>query len=532
MSSFRVEHIDHSVSGLIAPLVMEHIKGNKEVGELSHYPLSKEGMDSAMADRGTFQHRTVLVKALKAQNAKIELSEKSRSNIDALLSSNSFCITTGHQLCLLTGPLYFIHKILSTIKFTRQMSARHGQKTFVPIFWMASEDHDLEEVDHFNFNSKRVDWYTEQEGAVGRMQLENIGTTLNSFFNDLGNGEHGTMIREAITDAYRPDRDLASATRHFVNALFGEFGLVIIDGDDVELKRSFAPLMAQEINDRETKGLVEDTVSRKNWRYKIQVNPRSVNLFYLSNGARDRIKYIEEDRFSAAGKSWAKEELLQELNEHPDRFSPNVILRPVYQELVLPNLAYVGGAGELAYWLELKSTFEQFNMKMPVLALRDHVLWIKKKPARKLERSGLQLIDLFRDAGILINEKVIEEKGDEITLVKEAAELQDLFENISKKATRIDPNLERSAAGEEKRAQKSMERLQKKMIRAAKRQNKDQFQRIRDILAVVSPNGSFQERHDNLLDIYLEFGPELFVDLLNACDPLQNQLTVLIENDQ
>ena len=205
-------------------------------------------------------------------------------------------------------------------------------------------------------------------------------------------------------------------------------------------------------------------------------------------------------------------------------------MRPVYQEYILPNLAYVGGAGELAYWLELKTSFQHFDMKMPVLALRDHVLWLRRKPARKMEKLGIQAQDVFRDIDVLLAEKVAEARAEDLDISKEEQDIQRLFKEMRAKAARLDVTLGPSAEAEQARVTRSIKRLKKKMLRAAKRQNADQVRMIRELFEVVHPNGSFQERHDNLLDLYSEFGPAIFDILLRNSDPFLRSLLVLTED--
>lgn len=532
MSNFCPLRLDHSVSKLVNPLVTEYLSGSNWANNLVHFPFSLEGMDAAMEHRANFPHRQLLVERLLAQNATLDLTDATKENIEALRENKTFCVTTGHQLCLLTGPLYFIHKIVSTIKLAEMMKERHPNNHFVPIYWMASEDHDLPEVDHFNFGGERYQWQTDQTGAVGRMDLNGIDKFLGGFLAELGSGDLVAKAKEEILAAYKPTHNLALATRLLVNALLGQYGVVVLDGDDVELKKAFTQVMLQEVRDRKSKELIEATVDSPEWKFKVQVNPRAINLFYLDGDSRERVVYNSEEELQIGQRKLSLKELQEELKDHPERFSPNVVLRPVYEEVILPNLAYVGGAGELAYWLELKTTFEQFGMKMPVLALRDHVLWLKRKPLKKMEKLGLQLEDLFRNLDDLIAEKVSEDRAADLDITKEAVELDSLFERMHAKASALDATLGPSAEAERASATKSMKRLQKKMLRAAKRQNADQVRMLRGVMEVVRPNGSFQERHDNLLDIYLEFGPALFEALLQNSDPFKRNLLVLQEEAQ
>jgi len=532
MKGFTVEHINHDKTGLLSPIIKEYLVETSKAVELSHFSFDEKGLSEAMKWRRNFDKRPLLVSRLKVQNECLDLSELSKKNINALLEPNTFTVTTGHQLCLLTGPLYFVHKILSTIKLCRKLELEHPESVFVPIYWMASEDHDLAEVDHLYAFGKKFHWDTGQNGAVGRMRLKEIDVLLNEVENYLGTNDHGLDIGRAIRSSYSEDKDLASATRQFVNELFGKYGVVIIDGDDAEFKRSFIPVMEKEMAERASFEAINNTIEASDWTFKTQVNPRPINLFYLKEGSRERIDLIENEKAQIGADMVEISSLIDELKEHPERFSPNVVLRPVYQEFILPNIAYVGGAGELAYWLEFKTAFEGFEMKMPVLVLRDHAIWLNRKDAKRIKKAGLAPIDLFRDQDELITEKVASESESGIFLNDEAKELKDLFDRISKKATDLEFTLHRSAGAEEARVTKSIARLQKKMVRAAKRKSGELIEKLNAIHSSVFPQGTLQERHINLLELYMDYGPEMFDVALENMDALNKKFLVLSEKDQ
>lgn len=532
MKGFKPEYIDHNKTGSLSPIIREYLaETNKTVG-LCHFLFNEEGLSEAMKWREKFDKRPLLVSRLKAQNGALDLSELSKKNIDALLKPDTFTITTGHQLCLLTGPLYFVHKILSTIKLCQTLTQKHPNKNFVPIYWMASEDHDLAEVDHLYAFGEKFHWNTDQTGAVGKMSLKGIDLFLNEIENYIGTSDHALYLARVIRRSYSEDKDLASATRIFVNELFGKYGVVIIDGDDKELKSSFVPVMENEMAQRTSFEAINNTIEAAEWTFKAQVHPRPINLFYLKYGSRERIDLIENKKVQIGADTFEISAVIEELNEHPERFSPNVVLRPVYQEFILPNIAYVGGAGELAYWLEFKTAFEGFELKMPVLVLRDHVIWLNKKDAKRIKKAGLAPIDLFKDQDELITEKVMADRGKEIFLKEEVAELKNLFERIAKKATDLEFTLQRSAGAEEANAIKGMARLQKRMVRAAKRQSSELIERLNIIHSSIFPEGTLQERHVNLLELYVEYGPEMFDVALENMNALNKEFLILSQQDQ
>ena len=194
--------------------------------------------------------RSLLVKVLKEQNDFLSLSEFSKENIDLLKSDSTFSVTTGHQLCMFTGPLYFIYKIISTINLCEQLKEKYPTNNFIPVFWMASEDHDFNEVNHFYLYGKRIEWDTKQNGAVGRMNLDGFESIISNLKSVLGFHKNTDRLINIFKQSYLVHNNLADATRYLVNELFGKYGLVIIDGDNKELKQRFIPQIRKDILDK------------------------------------------------------------------------------------------------------------------------------------------------------------------------------------------------------------------------------------------------------------------------------------------
>ena len=281
--------------------------------------------------------------------------------------------------------MYFIYKIASTIKIAQQLKAQFPENHFVPVYWMASEDHDFEEVNHIYLWGKMLQWQTESKTAVGYLDPKNLENVIAELEILLGTSQNSAEILALFKQAYLQHNTLSQATRFLVHALFKDFGLVILDADDADLKRNFIPVFERDIFDNSNFQNINQTVQQLEKEYKIPVKPREINVFWLDANIRTRIIQNGES-FEAkdAGKSWNKEELLKELHENPQHFSPNVVLRPMYQETILPNLAYIGGTNEIAYWLELKNAFEENKIFYPMLVVRDSALWIGKGSVKTL----------------------------------------------------------------------------------------------------------------------------------------------------
>ena len=353
--------------------------------------------------------RKTLVKTLEGQYKDINTSSTTKENIQLLLDSNTFTITTGHQLNLFTGPLYFLYKIISTINLCETLQVKYPKQKFVPIYWMATEDHDFEEIQYFNFKHKKVKWHRESSGAVGRLSTKGLDAVFNEIKQVFGTSKNGQKLTKLFKESYLQHDNLTDATRFLTNELFADYGLVIIDADSKELKHEFAPFIEEELLKNTAYHQVSKTNKELSKHYKIQVNPREINLFYLTNNIRERIIFKDNKYLiNNTNISFSWEDFLIEVSNHPERFSPNVILRPLYQEVVLPNLCYIGGGGELAYWLELKAYFEKVGVVFPILLLRNSALLLSDKQHRKLNKLVVSKEELFLKQTDLIHQKVKE----------------------------------------------------------------------------------------------------------------------------
>ena len=477
------------------------------------------------------QNRQVLHTALNEQYKYSSISKKTREHIDLLQDSDTFTVVTGHQLNLFTGPLYFLYKIISTIKLTKDLKKTYPRFNFVPVYWMATEDHDFEEINYFNFNGKKLQWNIEASGAVGKLSTEGLDAVLDAFSRELGSGANANHLKELFKSAYIDHKTLTDATRYLANALFGEYGLVILDGDDIALKQLLVPYAKQDILENIASYKVEETLTKiqeLSESYGIQVNPREINYFYLSDGSRERI--VEKEghyHVINTDKIFSKAALLDELESHPERFSPNVVARPLYQEVILPNLCYIGGGGELAYWLELKSAFEEMGVCFPILLLRNSALVISDKQQKKLEKLNLDIADAFLKQSSFINKKIREISNVDIDFSPQKEYLEEQFEQLYKIAGETDKSFLGAVRAQEVKQKKGLDHLEKRLLKAQKRKLKDQVVRMTEIQNELFPNQSLQERHLNFSELYLELGEELIPSLMKTLIPLQAEFFVL-----
>lgn len=479
-------------------------------------------------------NREVLVKVLQEQYAGLPVSERVQDNITALLDSNTFTVTTAHQPCLFTGPLYYIYKIFSAINLAEQLQQEYPQYRFVPVFINGGEDHDFEEINHAHVFGKTIRWESGETGPVGMMKTGTLEQPLQELRDILGDSENAVEILGMISKAYTSHQRYGEATNDLVNQLFMDYGLVILNMSHPELKRLFIPLMRTEMLEQPSKALVEKTTSHLEAAgFSGQAHARQINLFYLGDrfDMRERIE-PENGQFKVVDTpiTMSKEELLQELEDHPERFSPNVVMRPLFQELILPNLAYIGGGGELAYWLERKEQFAHFGVNFPMLIRRNSVLWIDRGSAKRMEKLGLTIADLFEDVEVLVKRYVKENTENELSLEAEKKQLENLFGDIKAKATEIDKSLAQSTDAELAKALKSIETLETKLIRAEKQRHDIAINQIRSLKDKLFPENGLQERYENFTAFYLRLGKSFFQVLKAHLNPLENRFIILMED--
>ncbi|WP_299397064.1 bacillithiol biosynthesis cysteine-adding enzyme BshC [uncultured Gelidibacter sp.] len=476
-------------------------------------------------------HRSDLVKALMLQYEDLSISSMTLTNIDLLKHGTTFTVTTGHQLNLFTGPLYFFYKIISTINLCKTLKEKYPHYNYVPIYWMATEDHDFEEINFFNFKGKKVQWNRDASGPVGEFDLEGLDQVYEVFAAQLDSSINAKSLKKLFHQAYLEHDNLTTATRFLVNKLFSVYGLVILDGNDPILKKLYIPYIEDELVEQSSFKKVSKTNDEINAlpsNYKIQVNPREINLFYINNNIRERI--LETDGVYGVLDTdirWTKEELLAEVKEHPEYFSPNVILRPLYQEVILPNLCYIGGGGELAYWLQLKSNFEAQNVTFPMLLLRNSVLLITEKQKEKLDKLNVSVADLFLKQDDLMTKvtKAISDINIDFSPQKE--QLQKQFEHLYQLAEQTDKSFKGAVAAQEVKQIKGLENLEKRLLKAQKRKLEDVLIRVKVLQDELFPGQSLQERNMNISEFYLEYGEDIIQTLVQNLDPLHSEFLIL-----
>ena len=386
------------------------------------YPTEYASFAQVIEDKkNDYTNRDVLFKALQRQYSKLGVPEEVKSNINKLKSENTFTIVTAHQPSLFTGPLYYIYKIISTINLVKKLNTYLPNYQFVPIFITGGEDHDFEEMNHVNLFSNQLVWENNETGSVGAMKTSSLKNVLKELKVILGETLNGKKIYELMEQTHTNFDTYSDAALSLVNELFGKDGLVCLNMNQADLKREFIPIIRDEIFNQVSQPLVLATAEKLNEvGFKTQASPREINFFYLNHQIRERI-VIKNDRYHILNTeiSFSKEEMENEIENHPEHFSPNVIMRPLFQELILPNLAYIGGGGELAYWLERKTQFEYFQLNFPMLIRRNSAVWIDKGTKKRMNKLGLNPSTLFQATEDLIKNFVKKNSEGELSFSSE-----------------------------------------------------------------------------------------------------------------
>jgi len=518
--AMQLDKIALADTNSFSPFFVDYIEQKNALkAYYNRYP-SLENFKAQLAEKAPFPaaHREVLVTELEKQYKDVRVLKPVTENIQLLKNPKTFTVTTGHQLNIFTGPLYFIFKIVTAINTCKQLKAKYPDFDFVPVYWMATEDHDYDEIKYFNLYDKKYVWETDQVGAVGRFSPKGLDVLAKDVPGDVS----------IFSEAYSKSKTLSQAVRHYVNELFGSEGLLVLDADSRSLKQLFRDDMRRDILEQSYKPVVDVTnTGLEELGYKTQVFCRDINFFYLDNGVRSRIeKDGDQYKVIDTGLSFSLEEIKKLIQDEPEKFSPNVILRPLYQEAILPNLAYIGGPAEVIYWLQLKEVFSRAGVPFPIVMPRSFGMIMDHEINRKFTKTGLELKDLFEEKNYLFNHWVLKNSVRNLTVGQEREEVTRIFDQLRERASSLDKSLAPFVAAEGQRTLNSLEKIERNLVRAEKRLQADKFRQIENVKDALFPGGGLQERTDNFLAFYQQ-DPHFIQKLLDYFDPLDFQFNIL-----
>ena len=490
-------HIPFSSTHVFSKLINDYLEGKGTALDFVQYAPNLEGYRAAIEGRKKHPiNRGLLFDVLTKLYANLPQENAVNNQIALLKKDNTFVVTTAHQPNLFTGPLYFFYKIIHAIQLAASLKAAFPECNFVPVYYMGSEDADLEEVGSFNLDQTKCQWVTKQSGAIGRMQVDDalliLLKQLESYWTILPQGQKALEI---LKEAYQKGKTISEATLSFVHAFFGAKGLLVLQPDDAALKAAFIPVMEKELLTGFSHQAIQPTIAALSKDYHVQSEGRSINLFYLKDNLRARIEkqdkqYIVVD----SAIQFTEAEIIAELNQYPERFSPNVILRGVFQETILPGVVFVGGGGELAYWMELKNVFQAVGVHYPLLQLRNSFLLMSQKQSEQWSAMQFEEQDLFKPILELEIAYVKKHTNTTLDLQDQLNQLSSLYTNIKNQVVQVDASLGAHTENLAKQANAKLVALEKKMLRAERRKQAVDIQRIHRIKKELFPQDNLQER--------------------------------------
>lgn len=524
------KNIPISETGLYSKLVLDYVQQKEDVKPFYEYAPEMAALKTVITNRKFDPaKREILVKTLLKQYAELGIDRKQAkavfANIDVLSDEHAYTVTTGHQLALFTGPLFFITKILSTIRLTQELKILHPDKQFVPVFWLASEDHDFAEINHVLVNGEKIEWNIDSKNQpVGVLETTEIKAAIEQLKQTVGGSNKLIALFE---ESYASSKNLSEATRKIVHQLFADYGLVMIEPNDVELKKQFTQVMLDDVVKGSSFAALIETNGRLGKNYKLQITGREINFFYLSPEGRNLIKKTRNGyEINNTTRIFSEAEIIAEIENHPERFSPNVVLRPVYQEAILPNLAYVGGPGELAYWLQLKDVFATHKVQFPMVVLRNSLMLMRTAMIHKLNKRNVTIDQLFAKEEDLIKGFVTAEHP--LTLDDEMAYIDKVMQSAIDKVLPFDNKIASKMIDWKVKSLETYSGFKKELYRSKKEKSDADIQLLTNIKRQLFPNNEPHERHDTLAqytgDYYASFIQLLAKEML----PLSHTMDVVL----
>ncbi len=490
----------------------DYLEGFQALKDFYSYSLAEPDFRQIIDDKSKQSiNRKALAEVLREQHASLSLSPLQQQHLELLEKENTFTITTGHQLVLFGGPLFTVYKILSTITLCQQLSERYPNFHFVPIFWIHTEDHDYEEINHYytSFDVRHT-YKGVFNGPVGSHRLtEDIDPIVPFHFPN------------PLTVAYTPGNSMAKAFRMFMHELFSDLGLLILNPDNPVLKSEFKPALLEELQAHMSQHLISHTSSNLNeLGYPLQISPREINLFYMDSHIRNRIEQLNGHyHVLESSLSYSPREMWELVDHYPERFSPNVALRPLYQETILPNLAYIGGWGELSYWLQLKGVFNHYHINFPLLLPRMSATVFSAEEVSEWRELGFALEDIHESIHEL-NRKYMPHKWEDSEYTRLTDSVLESFEALDAYIQNFSETLPRSVRGQRAKTINYFIRLRKKIHKVVRHAYPKPFERIEALKQAIQPNRIMQERILSLA-AFKDIQPLDFIKIIEPyCDPL------------
>jgi bacillithiol biosynthesis cysteine-adding enzyme BshC len=454
-----------------------------------------------------------------------------RAQIDKIKEKDSLTVVTGQQVTLFGGPLYTVYKTMTAILYSKKLEKKTGRPV-VPVFWLADEDHDIEEVSSINlpqsYSTSEIHYsHKSYDDAPPASSIE-LGDQLNSVWDELQESLDDTdftsALLEKIAGCYQPDKTFGEAFGDLLMSLFGKHGLILGGSYNKEAKGHSKHLMkaAVESHSDITKALDDITYLLKEDGYHDQVQVQPSNLFFLSDeGERIKLQFVD-GIWSIPGKKWSEDELINLIDRHPEKFSPNVFLRPILQDYIIPVAAYVGGPGEIAYYAQMKKLYGCFGFIMPIILPRFSLTIFESSIDRVLEKLPFEWEKYLNRIEDL--EKEFVESSESVDIEKLFGIWRSQIDELSRakrdEIGEIDPSLKGSVGKAKATYFSELDKLKGKVYRSVKEQENVQIDRIKRIKSNLFPNRNLQEREIAFVYYMNKYGLDLWDKVL---DELENE---------
>lgn len=469
---------------------------------------------------------------LLAQNESWNAPPIVRQRIEELCQPGAVAVLTGQQTGLFGGPLFTLYKALTAVQLAARVQA-DLRRPVIPLFWMASEDHDLAEADHIQLldrtgtlvTLRHAPWGSPSGCIPATLRLgPAILETLERTWALLPSTEFAPDLRNALGQAFAPERTLAEAFARWMVHLLGGWGLVLVDGADPGLKRLAAGILQRELDEapRSSQCILVASESLRALGYPVQIEarPDGVNCFLFREGRRALVRDGDGFRLRDSKQTIPAAELQRLAQDEPERFSPNVVLRPVVQDFLFPTIAYVAGPGELAYFAQLRPVYQAFDVLMPLVVPRASLTLVEPRIGELLERFRLGLSDLTLEPEQLASRLL---RGHlppdlEATLTKARESVREIFRGLGEVIAAVDPTLKATVGQSAGHVQGHLDQLERKAVQALKRRESEMRQQVQRVREALMPGGKPQERVLPLLPFLTRYGPTLLETLRTAID--------------
>jgi bacillithiol biosynthesis cysteine-adding enzyme BshC len=460
---------------------------------------------------------------LSRQYSKLNPSNLTQQNIKKLSDKKTLAIVTGQQLGIVGGPLYTFYKIITAIKLSRFLSERYDDYNFVPVFWLEADDHDFNEVRSVKIideaNSLLTIGYKEEIAEDDLKQsvgLINLDSSINEFFEKLNSSIKETEFKSVIFDRlknfYKEGKSFKEAFSDLVFNYFDEYGLLIFDPQDSEVKKLLKPVFKREITDFRihTEQLVQVSATLEEL-YHAQVKVKPVNLFLRVDEGRYSIEPVENEyRLRRKRKSFTQEQLLELLENEPDKFSPNVLLRPICQDYLFPTAFYVAGPSEISYFAQIKPLYELYNIAQPMIYPRSSATILENSIANSLEKYSLGMNDLFIDVENIKKKIVnsVEESSVDEMFGGIASQIESTFDQLKEKLIDLDKTIADSSNRYRDKILGTVNELKSKAEKAQQKKYEVTLRQIDRAAVNLFPNSNLQEREINFIYFANKYGEE------------------------